>query len=52
MPLVPEYRYAADAHGHRPRGAHQHSSHQLRHVPAVMERVHDRYVPVTHEQRI
>lgn len=45
VPVVPEHGYAADADGDRPRGAHQQPRHQLRHVPAVVQRVHYCYVP-------
>ena len=44
-PVVPEHGDAADADGHRPREAHHQTRHQLRHVAAVVQRVHYRYVP-------
>lgn len=50
MPVVPEHRDAADAEGHRPREAHHQARHQLRHVPAVVKRVHYRYVPATNNK--
>lgn len=49
VPVVPEDRYAADAHRHGPGGAHQQPRDQLGHVATVVQRVHYRYVPGTRQ---
>lgn len=49
LPVVPEHGDAADADGYRPRGAHQQPRHQLRHVAAIMQWVHYRYIPENHQ---
>lgn len=46
VPIVPKHGYTADAYGDRPGGAHQETSHQLGHVPAVVQGVHDGDVSV------